>query len=147
MAQLTKPTVDAAHPAERERFICDEDLSGFGLRIFPSGRKSYVVQYKLGGRGGRTRRIALGSCENLTPVEARKRAAKVLGAVTDGVDPAAERAAAQRAITVADLADLCLAERPAEKPNKKASSWITSPTARTSNATLSRCWGVSSLRN
>jgi integrase len=45
--------------------------------------------------------------------------------VADGADPAAERAEAKRPITLADLADLYLAGGPAEKPNKKASSWAT----------------------
>jgi integrase len=123
MAKLTKRTVDAERPEDREKFIWDEDMPGFGLRVFPSGRKSYVVQYKLGGRGGRTRRISLGLHGKLTPEEARKRAAKLLGAVADGADPASERAEAKRALTVADLAALYLSEGPADKPNKKASSW------------------------
>jgi hypothetical protein len=144
MAKLTKRTVDAARAAAGERFIWDEDLSGFGLRVFQSGRKSYVVQYKLGGRSGRTRRIALGSCKKLTPAEARKRAAKVLGIVAGGADPAGERAEAKRAITIADLSDLYLAQGPAEKPNKKPQAGP--PTVRTSNATLSRCWEARSPR-
>jgi hypothetical protein len=123
--RLTKRTIEAARPEKGERFIWDVDLPGFGLRVFPSGRKSYVVQYKLGGRGGRTRRIALGAHEKLTPEDAHKRAAKLLAAVADGIDPAQERAEAKQAITIADLADLYLAEGPAEKPNKKASSWQT----------------------
>jgi integrase len=123
MSKLTKRTVDAERPEEREKFLWDEDLPGFGLRVFPSGRKSYLVQYKLGGRGGRTRRMTLGLHGKLTPEEARKRAAKLLGAVSDGADPAGERTDAKRALTVADLAELYLSEGPAEKPNKKASSW------------------------
>ena len=67
--------------------------------------------------------MTLGLHGKLTPEEARKRAAKLLGAVADGADPAEERAAAKRALTVADLAELYLSEGPAEKPNKKASSW------------------------
>src|SRR5260370_11666548 len=57
MAKLTKRTVDATRPDGRETFVWDEDLPGFGLRVFASGKKSYLVQYKLGGRGGRTRRM------------------------------------------------------------------------------------------
>ncbi len=125
VAKLTKRTVEATRSGEHERFIWDEDLPGFGLRIFPSGRKSYAVQYKLGGRGGRTRRIALGLHGELTPDEARRRAAKLLAAVADGADPAVERAEVKRAMTVAELADLYLSEGPAEKLNKKASSWGT----------------------
>jgi integrase len=124
VAKLTKRTVDGARPDGRDAFIWDDELPGFGLRVFASGRKSYQVQYKLGGRGGKTRRISLGLHGKLTPEEARKQAAKVLAAVQDGSDPAAERAEAKRAVTIAELADLYFAEGLAEKPNKKASSWM-----------------------
>jgi integrase len=125
MAKLTKRTVDAEQPEASEKFKWDDDLPGFGLRVFPSGRKSYVVQYKIGGRGGRTRRISLGLHGKLTVDEARKKAARLLAAVADGGDPAMDRAEARQALSVADLAKLYLAEGPAEKPNKKASSWAT----------------------
>jgi integrase len=125
MAKLTKRTVDAEQPRTSEKFKWDDDLPGFGLRVFPSGRKSYVVQYKIGGRGGRTRRISLGLHGKLTVDEARKKAARLLAAVADGGDPATDRAEAKQALSVADLAKLYLAEGPAEKPNKKASSWAT----------------------
>jgi integrase len=123
MPKLTKRTVDAASPNGPDYFLWDDELPGFGLRVFRSGRKSYVVQYKLGGRGGRTRRMSLGLHGKLTPDEARKRAAKALGRVAEGADPSAEKAEARNAPTVAMLAEIYLAEGPAEKPNKKASSW------------------------
>ena len=36
----------------------DQTLPGFGLRVYPSGKKAWIVQYQ--PRGGRQRRIALG---------------------------------------------------------------------------------------
>src|SRR6266436_4021026 len=103
MPRLTKRTVDAAAPDGRDRFVWDDELPGFGLRVFESGKKSYLVQYKLGGRGGRTRRMTLGLHGKLTPEEARKRATKLLAAVEEGADPATERADVKRALAVADL--------------------------------------------
>jgi len=127
MARLTKRVVDgAAAPKAGDVFLWDDDLRGFGLRVYASGRRIFVVQYRLrGGRGGRTRRIVLGEYGKLTPDEARKRAAKVLAAVDDGRDPAAERDEAKSPLTIAALATLYLAEGPAAKPNKRASSWAT----------------------
>jgi integrase len=125
MARLTKRTIDAERPEGREKFVWDDDLPGFGLRVFASGKKSYVVQYKLGGRGGRTRRMSLGLHGKLTPEEARKKAGRLLAAVADGGDPASERGEAKRALSIAELANLYLAEGPAAKPNKRASSWAT----------------------
>jgi integrase len=127
MAKLTKRTVDATlSPASGETFLWDDDLRGFGLRLYASGRRIFVVQYRLrGGRGGRTRRIVLGEYGKMTPDEARRRAVKLLAAVDDGLDPAVERDEARSVLTLADLADLYLAEGPAAKPNKRASSWAT----------------------
>ncbi len=98
----------------------DDDLPGFGLRVFASGRKSYLVQYRVSAR---TRRYTIGLHGKFTPDEARKRAARLLAEVADGGDPSGERAEARKAMTVAEVADLYLSEGPAEKPNKKASSW------------------------
>jgi hypothetical protein len=56
MSKLTKRVVDAAEIREREYFIWDEDLPGFGLRVLPSGRKRYIIQYRAGRR---SRRISL----------------------------------------------------------------------------------------
>ena len=58
---------------------------------------------------------------------ARKLAAAALKGVQQGADPSADRHAARvrDVFTVGELADLYLAEGPAEKPNKKASSWAT----------------------
>ena len=39
MAKLTKRTVDAERPEEREKFVWDEDLPGFGLARIPIGPK------------------------------------------------------------------------------------------------------------
>jgi hypothetical protein len=57
MPKLTKRIVDAAEAQATEQFIWDSDIPGFGLRVLPSGRKGYVVQYRAGRR---SRRISLG---------------------------------------------------------------------------------------
>jgi hypothetical protein len=54
-----------------EYFIWDDDIPGFGLRVLPSKRKSYIVQY---GAGRRSRRMSLGFSTVLTCEQARTRA-------------------------------------------------------------------------
>jgi integrase len=120
MAKLTKRTVDAAKPKGRDYFMWDDDLPGFGLRVFASGKKSFLIQYRVSGR---TRRYTIGLHGKFTPDEARKRATRLLAEVADGGDPSGERAEARKAMTVAQLADFYFSEGPADKPNKKASSW------------------------
>ena len=44
MAKLTKRTVDATKPGKSEKFIWDDDLAGFGLRVKSNGLKSFVIQ-------------------------------------------------------------------------------------------------------
>lgn len=88
--KLTKRTVSAATPAEKDTYIWDSSLKGFGLKITPPGRKVYIVQYRLGGRKGRTRRLTLGVHGAITSQAARKLAKQALGHVSIGHDPAAE---------------------------------------------------------
>lgn len=122
MPRLTKRTVDAAQPNGRDYFLWDEEMSGFGLRVFASGKKSYVAQYR---KEGRSRRVAIGLHGKLTPDEARGMAKSMLGDVAKGHNPAEERAVIRRDPTVSELCDLYLKDGPAAKPTKKASSWKT----------------------
>jgi integrase len=103
VAKLTKRTVDALSLAGKEYFVWDDEIPGFGLRVLPSGRKSYVVQYKVGGRGGETRRKSIGLHGVLTAEEARTEAKKWLADRAKGKDPIAEHAANRKAETVEQL--------------------------------------------
>jgi len=123
MAKITKRTVDAAKPDGRDYFIWDEDMPGFGLRVFASGKKSYLIQYRIGRT---TRRFTIGLHGKYTPEEARTRAGKLLQSVADGIDPAGQRKDDRAALTIAELADLYLGpDGRAAKPTKKESSWVT----------------------
>ena len=102
MPRLTKRIVDAAEIRAREYFIWDNDIPGLGLRVRPSGRKGYVVQFRAGRR---SRRMSLGPSTVLTCEQARTRAIGIIAAVRNGEDPAAERDAGRKAITVKELAE------------------------------------------
>jgi integrase len=125
MPRITKRSVDAAlpNPAGGDTFFWDSDVKGFGLRMKPSGVKSYVLKYRIGRR---TRRLTIGKHGSpWTPEQARERAGELLRAVYDGRDPATEKAEARRDLTITELSDVYLDDGPAAKPNKKPSSWIT----------------------
>jgi integrase len=102
MPKLTKRIVDAADIRASEYFIWDDDIPGFGLRVLPSKRKSYIVQYRAGRR---SRRMSLGLSTVLTCEQARTRAIAIIAAAKNGEDPAAKRDADRQAITVKELAE------------------------------------------
>lgn len=99
---LTKRACDAAEPKADEYTLWDGDLGGFGLRVWPSGRKTFVVMYRLSHR---KRRITLGAYGSLTVYQARKLARQVVADVAAGIDPAEVKAAARHAPTVKDLCE------------------------------------------
>jgi len=70
MPKLTKRTVEAAQIKDSEYFLWDDEVPGFGLRVLPSGRKGFVVQYRAGRR---PRRMSLGPSTVLTCEQARIR--------------------------------------------------------------------------
>jgi integrase len=119
MAKLTKKIVDSCASAEKEYFAWDDDLPGYGLRVFPSGKKSYVLQYR---HLGRTRRYAIGLHGKFTPDSARNKAMKLLGEIAGGGNPSADRKKMQKDITVRDLCDLYLKDG---CNNKKATTLAT----------------------
>lgn len=88
MAKIRKRSVDAAAPGAEEYFIWDDELRGFGLRVYPSGRKMYLAQFRAGGR---VRRVNVGLHGTITAEDARTEAMKHLSTVRLGGDPAAER--------------------------------------------------------
>src|SRR5262245_37417304 len=109
--RITKRLVNSLKPAVQDYFVWDDTLRGFGLRLQPTGVKSYVVKYRAGsGRGAPTRRVTFGRVGTLTPEEARALARKILGAVAHGSDPAALKAAERQASTLRELAEVFLAE-------------------------------------
>src|SRR5262249_40673183 len=117
--QITKSVVDRLKPEASEFTVWDAKLPGFGVRVRPSGAKSYVVVYRAGaGRGAPVRRFTVASVGKIAPEAARKRAKAILGAVAHGKDPAADKASERAALTVSELADRFMAEHvePKRKP-------------------------------
>src|SRR5450759_597733 len=105
--KLTKSKVEAlAIPGTGQSFLWDDELRGFGVRITPSGARSYIVQGRVGGK---SRRITLGAHGRLTCDEARRKAKAALVARDEGVDPQIEKKRAETlAITLREVAtDYC----------------------------------------
>lgn len=102
MAKLTKRFVDAVEIRDKDYVVWDDELPGFGLRVFASGKRSYVIQYRAAGR---SRRYAIGLHGVWTPETARKEAMAQLGEVARGENPAENRQLDRNAMTVKELAE------------------------------------------
>jgi integrase len=100
VAKVTKRVVDAAEVRGKDYVIWDDELPGFGLRVFASGKRSYVIQYRTGGR---SRRYTIGLHGVWTPETARQEAKVQFGRVAQGANPAEERQLDHKAVTVKEL--------------------------------------------
>jgi integrase len=102
MSKLTIRSIDALAPTGKDYLAFDDEVPGFGVRVFASGKKSYCIQYRAGGR---TRRVTFARVGTQTPDEARKIAKKLLHEVAEGGNPAQARINARRAPTMAAACD------------------------------------------
>ncbi|MBF0154644.1 MAG: tyrosine-type recombinase/integrase [Magnetococcales bacterium] len=105
--KISKRTVDAINPGVADQFLWDTDLKGFGVKVTPAGKKSYILQYRLGGP---TRRYTIGVHGVLTPDQARQEAIRLLGLVANGKDPSAIKAEVKTIPTVAEVVERFFAE-------------------------------------
>lgn len=114
--KLTKTLVDRAIYEGGEfsgkpgrHVLWDDQVRGFGLRLNPEGTKTFVLSYRVAGR---KRLVRIARYGVATVEQARKKAAKLLAQVDDGIDPLERRREARRrsaeARTVADLCDVYL---------------------------------------
>ena len=109
MAKITKRAVDALQSASgRDVFVWDSELRGFGVRVKPSGVRTFLIQYR--NVEGRTRRLVLGQYGALTPENARDLAREKLAGVAKGEDPSAERHAVRAGMSVSEVCDWYLEE-------------------------------------
>ena len=103
--KLTKRVVDALQvdPGGRDVTYFDAEIRGFGVRVKPSGAKSYVLKYR--NQFGQQRKFLIARVGDITPDQARDQAIKLRGRIADGKDPATDRNAERTAVTVAQLCD------------------------------------------
>jgi integrase len=102
--KLTKSVTERFAPAEADYVVWDAELPGFGVRVKPSGVKSYVVQYR-NRKTGASRRQTIGQHGPLlTFHKAREQARIILADALKGNDPVADGWAIRTAPTMKQLA-------------------------------------------
>ena len=100
---LTERTIRDAKPGPKAHILWDAEVKGFGVRVFPSGAKAFVLSY----RAGKRKRLAsLARCSEMSLRDARERAGAELVAIRSGeADPLDRRQDAREAPTVADAVE------------------------------------------
>lgn len=126
MPKLTRKLIENLEPRNGDYSVRDSEVIGLGVRVRPSGTKTYILTYRLGGQ---LRKLTLGRAdEGYGLDETRDRAREKLADVRDGIDPQIEKVAERHALTINVMIDHYMKDGPALKPNKKASSWETNRT-------------------
>ena len=82
--RLSKRTVDNLSVEDKDAVFWDSELQGFGVRVYPTGTKVYIVQTR---SGGKSRRFTLGRHGVIGADEARHLAAHTIARVKQGEDP------------------------------------------------------------
>ncbi|MFZ1415813.1 MAG: Arm DNA-binding domain-containing protein, partial [Defluviicoccus sp.] len=100
MGKLTKRFIEAAPAKEKAYILWDGDIPGFGVRVHPSSRKTFILQYRIGRR---SRTMSLGYTRVITPDKARGMAIAHLAAIEDNRDPLADRDDHRDALTFREL--------------------------------------------
>ena len=100
--KLTDRLIQSISPGSKRIEYWDAKMPGFGLRVAPSGRKTWILMYRTQGR---LRRLSLGIYPSLFLADAREEAGDAQHAVAKGTDPAGVKQADRRAETFAELAD------------------------------------------
>src|SRR3954467_14615822 len=105
--KLTKRAIDALpSPSGTDRIWWDQDLKGFGLKVTPTGRKVFLVQYRPAGERGNPRKYTIGEHGPVTPHRARIEAQRVLADRAAGRDPQQEKRVAKRRLASDNVPDL-----------------------------------------
>jgi integrase len=96
--KITKRRIEALKPDEsKDVFLWDTETKGFGLRLKPSGVKTFVLSYYAPGLHLTRRRMTIGPFGPFTVEEGRRKALELLSRVSNGEDPALEEANDRRA--------------------------------------------------
>ena len=100
---LTERRIRDAKPGPKAAILWDSTVAGLGVKVFPSGRKAFVLSYRIGGR---KRLATLARCSEISLKAAREKAGAELVRIRDGeADPLERRREVREAPTVNDLLD------------------------------------------
>ena len=106
--KLTDRAVDEVEVPQGGRMdVWDDDLPGFGLRVYPSGSRSFIYRYPVPGEG-RERTMVLGEAGELSVAGAREEALRIGRRVGEGADPAGPMDPSRGGFTFAQFGEIYL---------------------------------------
>lgn len=108
--RITKRTVDSLKVTDKEYVHWDGELTGFGVRVRPSGSKSFIAVYRTGGRNTPLRKVTIGAVGKIEASVARNEAQRIIRQAELGFDHAAEKAKVRAEMIFSKVCDLYLAE-------------------------------------
>lgn len=118
--KLTKTYIDKVTPGPKDEFHWDANTKGFGLRVNPTGKMTFVVQGRVEGTSGAPARITIGPYGVFTTDQAREVAKEHLLAMLKGIDPReVKREDEAKAITLRQVADAFFARPGMLKENTR----------------------------
>lgn len=118
--KLTKRTVDALEPRSSGYIVWDAELRNYGVKVHPTGRKTYFVYYRTAA--GTQRRPSLGTHGELTAEQARDLASDWLSLAKHGQDPSQDRQSLKKSMTIAQLCQRFMADH-SNKKNKPRTAY------------------------
>jgi integrase len=105
-------------PAAGKKITYDAKTKGFGCRVYASGTRTFVLNYRT--KTGHERRYTIGSFPDWGTEAARKEAAELKQTIDRGGDPLEEIQTKREAPTVNELCDRFIAEYlPRKKPSTR----------------------------
>lgn len=99
--KLTKTIAVEAAAGAKDYMLWDSEVVGFGLRVWPSGKKTFVYKYR--SNTNRQRKMTIGMFPAVSVDQARRRARELAADVIKGKDPQQKKDAERRYLSVTDL--------------------------------------------
>lgn len=124
--RFTDSQLKGLKPQNKRKILYEDGGKGFGIRVEPSGRKSFFLEYRFGkGKERRNRVLTIGQFPIISLTKARSIASHSLDQIEQGDDPATQKiikkTADRNALTVNDLVEEYLDKW--AKVKKKERSW------------------------
>jgi hypothetical protein len=90
--KMNEKNVREAENLGRDYQIFDTDVRWFSITIYPSGNRSFTLDYRVGGR---QRRMTIGRWPEWNTVAARERAKELRRDIDEGIDPLSQKESAR----------------------------------------------------